>query len=100
MYITLEEAKKQLNIDESFNYDNQYIASLIDVAESVVCKDCGINLSGYTDSDGCLEAPLRHAILLLVSHYYANREPVAFASSSEVPLTYRHLISLYRNYLN
>lgn len=100
MYITLEDAKRQLNIDESFDLDNIYIAQLIDVAESVVCMDCGIELSGFTDSDGCLQAPLRHAILLLVSNYYANREPVAFASSSEVPLTYRHLISLYRNYLN
>lgn len=98
MYVFLEQAKPHLNIESSFEQDDQYIASLIEVAEEVVSKDTGINMELSKDSEGNIPPVLRHAILLLVGNYYANREPVAFASSSEVPLSYKHLISLYRDY--
>ena len=36
MYVTLEETKKHLNIDESFKDDDVYINSLVQVAEDAV----------------------------------------------------------------
>ena len=96
-YITLEIAKRHCNVDSSYTEDDAYIESLIEVAEAVVSKDICEAFSDI-EVEGVLPAPLLHAGLLLVGNYYANREPVAFANCIEVPLSYKHLISLYRNY--
>ncbi|WP_321331893.1 head-tail connector protein [uncultured Bacteroides sp.] len=97
VYITLAQAKEHCNIEAEYTDDDSYINSLIEVAEAVVAKDICENLEDLTGG-GELPSPLHHAMLLLVGNYYANREPVAFANSAEVPLSYKHLISLYRNY--
>lgn len=97
MFILLEEAKKHLNIDKSFHDDDAYITSLIEVAEDAVAKHADIKLSD-TLQHGFLPASLRHAILLLVGTYYANRENIAFAANSEIPYTVSHLINLNKKY--
>ena len=97
-YITLEEAKKHLNIDGCFNDDNQYIEELAETALCVVERDICRSLKHWEDADGGLFKPLKHAALLLLSHYYANREPVAFANSSKVPETYDALIDRFRDW--
>lgn len=79
--------------------DDEYISGLIEAAETVVEKDICEDLSILAEENaGKLPAPLRQCILLMVGQFYANREPVAFAQSAEVPLSYSHLVSLYRNY--
>jgi len=97
MYITLDKAKEHCRVDSSFTEDDSYITSLIEVAEVVVSKDICEDLADL-EIDGVIPAPLSQAALLLVGNYYSNREPVAFANSSEVPFSYKHLIQLYRNY--
>jgi uncharacterized phage protein (predicted DNA packaging) len=98
MYVTLAEAKKHLVIDKSFTDDDAYIAGLVDVAEDAVEKHLDRSLACLADAEGGLPPPVRQAILLLVGNLYANREPVAYASVNNVPLTFEYLISLYRNY--
>lgn len=98
MYILLEDAKHHLNVDKDFHDDDYYITNLIDVAEKVVERNIDTNLSDLEDSDGDIPSPLKQAMLLLIGNFYANRESVAFASSSEVPQSYNYLIDLYRNY--
>ena len=44
MYVTLKLAKKHLNIDDSFTEDDNYITSLIKVAEDAVAKNENIAL--------------------------------------------------------
>ena len=36
--------------------------------------------------------------MLLVANFYANRESVAFASSSEIPTSYNYLLDLFKDY--
>ena len=101
MIVNTADLKKHLNVDH--NEDDAYIAELEAVAEASIQTYLQRPLYEYMercpDSDTLVTCPsIRHAIRLLVGMWYANREPVAFASSSEVPLTYRHLISLYRKY--
>lgn len=98
MYIQLYQAKKHLNLNEDFRDDDEYIMSLVEVAEKVVERHIDTRLSKLEDGDGDLPTPLLQAMLLLVGNFYANRESVAFASSNEVPLSYNYLIDLYRNY--
>ena len=85
-------------VDASFSEDDGYIIELIEVAESVVAEELCVTLAEIETPEGFLPPGVRQAILLLVGNYYSNREPVAFASSSKVPLSYDYLIGLYRNY--
>lgn len=98
-YIDLQLAKRHLNVEQEFTDDDDYIMGLIEAAEAVVSMDICTPLNELEEGeDKKLPAPLRQCILLMVGQLYANREPVAFAQSSVVPLAYKHLVSLYRNY--
>lgn len=100
MYVTLNHAKKHLNIDADYKDDDTYIISLLLAAESAVERHIDNKLSLYVDECGELEAPLKQAILLLVGNLYANREPVAYNSAVEVPISFNYLLDLYKNYSN
>jgi uncharacterized phage protein (predicted DNA packaging) len=98
-YVTLAEAKKHLYVDDFFLDDDTYITSLIEAAECTVERQICHTLSDHVDPDGRLHPPLRQAILLMVGHYYSNREPVTFGvSMHEVPMSARYLTELYRDY--
>lgn len=47
-------------------------------------------------ADSAVPAPIKHAILLMVGHWYANREAVAEAQMHEVPMAVDALIRPYR----
>ena len=101
MYLKLYQIKKHLNIDEDFTEDDEYLVDLANVVEFVVAKHIDDNLEELAKSNGGeLPPPLLHAMLLLLGNYYANRESVAFAGSSEIPLSYSYLLDLYKNYSN
>lgn len=100
MFVTLNHAKKHLNVDAEYKDDDDYIISLLFAAETAVEKHIDNKLSLYVDERGELEAPLKHAILLLVGNLYANREPVSYTSAIEVPISYNYLLDLYKNYSN
>ena len=101
MFIQLYQIKKHLNIDEDFHLDDEYLVDLSIVAEQVVQKHIDNNLDELcAENDGELPSPLMHAMLLVIGNFYANRESVAFASSSEIPLSYSYLLDLYKNYNN
>ncbi|MCQ2978732.1 MAG: head-tail connector protein [Clostridia bacterium] len=105
MFINLNETKKHLYVDSGFTEDDEYILGLIEVAEQVVeehidCKLidlCDLNEDGQVDLT-TLPAPLKHAMKLFVGNLYANRESIAFAQSHELPLSFKYLINLYKNY--
>lgn len=96
-YITLEQAKKHLLIDESFTADDQYILDLITVAEDSVSKHLDIALEEL-EAGGNLPPAIIHAMLLMIGNLYANREPVAFGTIAKIPYSYEYLVGLYRRY--
>lgn len=96
-YITLEQAKKHLLIDESFTADDQYILDLITVAEDSVSKHLDIALEEL-EVGGKLPPAIIHAMLLMVGNLYANREPVAFGTIAKIPYSYDYLVGLYKHY--
>lgn len=97
MYVTLEQAKKHLNIDDSFKDDDNYILDLIKVSEDAVEKNTDIALSDQI-VDGQLPSTIIHSILLLVGNLYNNREATSYSVPSEVPFAYKYLINLNRNF--
>lgn len=100
MYITLEQAKKHLNVDSIFKDDDLYILDLITVAEDSVSQHLDRPLCELEDANGILPASVVHAMLLMVGNLYANREPVSqsFHRIVEIPFTYSYLINLYKRY--
>jgi len=98
MYLQLYQLKKHLNIDSDFHDDDEYIMDLARVAENAVQKHIDRSFEELEDDDGNLPMPLIQAMLLMVGTFYAKRESIAFAGSSEVPLAFDYLLSLYKNY--
>lgn len=97
MYVTLNEAKKHLNIDTDFVDDDLYIISLIQVAEDAVQKNTDIVLADQIEG-GILPPSLKHSILLLVGNLYNNREATSYSIPKEVPFAYKYLVNLNRNF--
>lgn len=58
MFLSLEEVKKHLNLDDYFTADDNYILSLITVAEEIVQKHIDCKYSDITKEDGELPTPL------------------------------------------
>ena len=98
MYIDTVILKKHLNIDETWVEDDEYIKALCLAAENAVENHIARPLSEITDEPGKLPPAVKHAILLLVGHFYANRESVSFATASEIPLAYQYLLQPYKSY--
>lgn len=90
MIVSLNHLKKHLYIEH--NEDDLYLLSLLDVAEKAVRLNLNVPELDPEDST------VIQSILLLASNLYANREPVAFANVSKVPITYDYLVSLSKNY--
>lgn len=98
-YLNLKLIKQQLNLDDNFNEDDEYLTLLGGVVETVVEKHIDDSLSYLTLSNNNeLPTPLIQAMLLLLSTYYSNREHVAFTQNYEVKNSYTYLLDLYRNY--
>lgn len=97
MYITIEQAKQHLNVDEYFTLDDDYILSLISVAECAVENHIDNALEELTVA-GKLPAPLVHSMLLLIGNLYTNRENVTYQQYYKIPLSYEYLLSPYIRY--
>lgn len=97
MFVTLEIAKKHLNIDKSFTDDDAYILSLIKVAEDAVAKNSNKALKEMMVG-GELPPSIIHSILLLVGNLYNNREATTYSTISEVPFGFKYLVNLNRKF--
>lgn len=98
MFLSLEETKKHLNIDADFKDDDNYIESLISVAETIVQKHIDCKYENILGEDGEIPTPLLQAMLLMIGNLYQNRESVSFTNTSEIPFAYDYLLSLYKQY--
>ena len=99
MYTTLEMLKRHLNIDQSFNDDDDYILWLYQVAEATVQVHLCADLEDFEDEQHNIPAGIVHAMMLYIGDLYNSREGNAYGVSvQQVPFGYEYLISLYKNY--
>ena len=98
MYLQLYQIKKQLNINDDFHCDDEYLVDLALAAENVVQKHIDTPLKEMENEEGEIPSPILHSMLLLIGTWYASRESVAFASNSVLPHAYEYIIALYKNY--
>ena len=84
MFISLEQVKQHLMIDESFKGDDLYILDLITVAEDSVSKHLDMALDELMVG-GTLPPAIIHAMLLMIGNLYQFREPVVMGSIAKLP---------------
>lgn len=100
MYIQLDLAKKHLNIEDDFREDDEYILSLIEVAEDAVRVHINDSLTTIAEKNGgVLPPPILQAALLMIGNLYQNREIIGNKALA-LPYNYQYLIDLYKNYNN
>lgn len=98
MLVELERIKKHLNIDSEFTDDDEYLIFLEGVAEDLVQKHIDSNWSEIEALEGEIPQPLLSAILLFIGNMYDNRESVAYSTVTEVPMSLKYILDMYRNY--
>lgn len=101
MYITLELAKKHLNIEPSYTEDDEYIISIIEVATASVELHINQPISNLrNNSTGEIPSVIIQGILLMVGNLYENRGINSFANPVKLPFNYDYLLAFYKNYSN
>lgn len=98
LYVSLSELKNQLNIVEDYTGEDKYLANLLWTSQIAVEYHIHQELSTFIDEDQALNPMLKHAILVLASHFYANREPVAYAQPKIIPYTFEYLLQPFKKY--
>lgn len=101
MQVTLDEAKKHLNVEQEYTEDDNYIETLIDVAEAKVAKELCVKveeLATIEEGSKLIPHPIKQAILLNIGMYYANREEVTYTQSKPLEQGSKYLLALYRDY--
>jgi hypothetical protein len=110
MAINIPSLKRQLNIEQSFSNDDAILQQCLDVAVQTTYMYLGnnINISGFYPSGNnvttgytgtTVPISIEHAILMLASHFYVNRNIVAFATPSELPYSYKFLLDWYKDFI-
>lgn len=85
--VDLAEAKAHLRV--SFAADDAYIAGIIEAAEDYV-ESVGVAIASP------IQPAVRHAVLLIVSHFYNNREAVTAETVNAMPFGVNALLQPYR----
>lgn len=101
--LDLDLVKNHLNVDKYFSDDDLYIMTLIDVAKETILQyldqdEDTLNKIYDKEHNEFRALPLQQAQLLLIGHFYANREAVSFGVPQKVPYGFEYLLQPYKNY--
>lgn len=97
--LDIERVKRHLNIPFEITEDDMYIKDLIAVSQEVTETYLDRSLEDISEENGGqIPEPILHAILLEIGTLYLNREATAAVNISEVPMTYKFLLSRYKKY--
>lgn len=91
--VTLEEIKEHTRIDS--DAEDSLLVVYGESAEAITLKMLGLTYDQMIEKYEETPTPVRHAILMLVAHSYAQREPVSERNIYTVPYTYDLLIKPY-----
>lgn len=99
--ITLEQVKYQCRIEHNDEDEllNGYILSAYDYVQNHTGRNLYNDNIPDDDKNGIIITPsINHACLMLVAHWYANRETVAnnMVNVAEMPFSVVHLLQPYR----
>lgn len=96
-YLTLEEIKKQCNIDAEYEGDDTFLEMLGDAAEDMTAQLLDCDLTEIYAENGEMPATIMHAMRILVDYFYSvNRG--SSSESIDIPNAVYTMLKLYRNY--
>lgn len=95
--ITLSQLKLYLRVDH--NEEDELLLQLLDTAFAIVEKQIRRQLSEYNVAGGEIPKPIQHAAMLLVGHWYENREATSERKLEEVPLAVSYLLTPYKRFV-
>lgn len=98
MYISIEKAKRILNLEPDYTVDDDLIEMMIEASEASVENEIHRPLQDLVGPENALPKPLQMAILKLVQHMYDNQGIVAYTSVNEIPYSFKFLFTPYINY--
>lgn len=93
--VTIEQLQTQTNALEE---DTALLELYADAAEEQVEVDTNCTLQELQNEDGSFPRKITLAVLLLVGHWYRNREAFSSVEMKEVPKTYNTLIASFRDF--
>ncbi|EBM1967289.1 phage gp6-like head-tail connector protein [Salmonella enterica] len=100
MAITLDEMRKQCRIDDTDDDDQLtgvYLPAAIRGVESRINRLIYDDAVPEGDDTGLvLDGDIKLAVLMLVGHFYENREATASGAVNEIPLALSFLIDPWR----
>lgn len=91
--ITIDEIKAHARIE--IDDEDEILELYGDSAEAMVCNIMNRDFATLEDEYGEVPAPVKHAILMLVAHSYAQREPASPQNLYTVPYTLEALLKPY-----
>lgn len=97
-FLTLEEIKKQCNIDQQFTEDDEFLEMIGTAAEDMTEQllDCNI-YELPTECGQEIPATIRHAMRILVDYFYSvNRG--SSENTPSIPEVVFTMLKLYRQY--
>ena len=98
MILTVDEVKTHLRIEE--DDEDAYIEGLIKQAQAAAEDFCRVSFDPYLDEEGQdtdPPEPVRLAVLLMVSHYYENRDNPERAVYGTMRIAFENLLYPYRD---
>lgn len=98
MILTVDEVKTHLRIEE--DDEDAYIEGLIRQAQAAAEDFCRVSFDPYVDEDGTetgAPEPVRLAVLLMVSHYFENRDNSDRAVYGTMRIAFENLLYPYRD---
>ena len=98
--LALKTIKKHCNIDLTFTDDDLYLLDLAQITKAIILDalDREDISDIYDEEKDELKGGLRQAQLLLIGHYYANREAVSYGSPSKLPLGFEYILQQHKSY--
>lgn len=96
-YLTLEEIKKQLNVDQDYTGDDEYLTLLGESAEDMVSQLIDCDLTELFAENGEMPASIKHAMRMLVDYFYSQNRGSS-SESIDIPNAIFTILKLYRNF--
>lgn len=97
MVIELEDIKQHLMIEHDM--DDYLLLTYEEAAVDAVKTHCNVkSIEELYTEDGELSPTIRQAILVLIGHFYQNREVITYGAPTSIPFAFEYLISLNQTY--
>lgn len=96
-YLTLDEIKRQCNVDLDYDGDNEILTMVGDSAEDFVSQLIDTELVEIYAKYGDIPPALRHAMRMMCDYFYSQNRGSS-AETMDIPNAVTTILKLYRSF--